>query len=621
MHLMRAVFFLFFLFAFSARAEVDISTRFLEDKSASLPIEKILATSQEAWASLPGKEASFGPTRSRFWLRFHIPEAAWYIGDPVMLEIASGTLDTVELYAVLDGKVIRHSRTGVKVPFRERDWGIVQTGMPTFRVLAPRDPRTEYFLAGTSHFSLSLPMLALPVKEFYIHQWMQLLFLGALFGGLLMAATFNGFLAISLRSRLYGNYALFVTTQMLVLFAYEGLSVQLLWRDWPWFAEREFPVFGTLAAFFYTCFLREFLQSRIISPRLDRLLIACVSLTIVGAFGLMFTPRLEFSMMSHLAMTGINIIPLMIAIRALRMKVNAARYFFFSSLVFNLAVVAVVLQETNVVYLGSFVARGPHLGLVIEVILLSFALADRIRKTDRELAQQKSAMVQSEKMSALGRMAGEIAHEINNPLAIIHGNAALIRKMDTNPEQTREFAAAIEQTANRISKIVKGMRSLSRDSRNDPFQKVSVSSLLQDCLSLCDERAKYESVKLEIIKPDGDIFVSCRSSEICQVLLNLLNNAFDAVEGGPSPWVRIEVKGKEGQAEFSVADSGPGIPEAIRTRILEPFFTTKEAGKGLGLGLSISSSIVEAHGGKLILDQKAPHTRFAFTLPLRLERA
>jgi C4-dicarboxylate-specific signal transduction histidine kinase len=349
---------------------------------------------------------------------------------------------------------------------------------------------------------------------------------------------------------------------------------------------------------------------------LDRLLLACVVISSAGVAGLFLSPGLEVATVGHIAAVGTNVFSLLIAIQALKKGVSAARYFFFSSVIFNLALVVFLLQENNVIWIGGFISRGAHLGTVIEVILLSFALADRIRKMNQELTQQKSAVVHSEKMSALGRMAGEIAHEINNPLAIIHGNAALIGRMETSPQQMREFAAAIEQTANRISKIVKGMRSLARDSRSDPFQRVSTSSLLQDCLSLCGERAKHENIHLEIIKPENDIFVLCRSSEVCQVLLNLLNNAFDAVEGRPSPWVRVEVKEKHNLAEFSVTDSGVGIPKEISANILEPFFTTKEPGKGMGLGLSISRSIVEAHGGKLALDERSPNTKLSFTIPL-----
>lgn len=618
---MRALSFLLFLFAFPARAELEISTLYLEDKSASLSIEQITATAPSEWKPTVGEHAVFGPTKSRFWLRFRIPEKERYVADPVMLEIGNGFLNTVELYAVTDGKVVRHSRTGIDVPFRERDWGVVQTGTPTFRVLAPRNPGTEYFLSGTSHFPLLMPITALAVKEFYIHQWMQLLLLGSFFGALLMAAVFNGFLAFSLKSRLYGNYSLFVFTVGMMFFAQEGLSVQLFWRDWPWMGKHELAIFGGLAVFFYSQFMREFLQSRTISPWLDRLLVACVAISLFGVLGLTASPRLEFAILGHFAAVSTNVLSLLIAIQALKKGVSSARYFFFSSLLFNLSLVIFLLQENNIIWIGGFVSRGAHLGTLIEVLVLSFALADRIRKTNRELAQQKSAMVQSEKLSALGRMAGEIAHEINNPLAIIHGNAALIRKEDTSPEQMREFAAAIEQTANRISKIVKGMRSLSRDSRADPFQLVSVSTLLQDCLPLCGDRAKTENIALELVRPENDPIVFCRSSEICQVLLNLLNNAFDAVGGQPSSWIKIEVKERPGQVEFSVTDSGPGIPKEARARILEPFFTTKEAGKGLGLGLSISVSIVEAHGGKLYLDQNSPSTRFVFTLPLAPKKA
>jgi signal transduction histidine kinase len=140
-------------------------------------------------------------------------------------------------------------------------------------------------------------------------------------------------------------------------------------------------------------------------------------------------------------------------------------------------------------------------------------------------------------------------------------------------------------------------------------------------VALFSERAQLANVKLEVAKPEEDILVLCRGAEICQVLMNLLTNALDAVEGSASAWVKLEVKEAGKMAEISVCDSGTGIPQGLRSRILEPFFTTKEPGKGLGLGLSISRTIVEAHGGKLVLNESVPYTRFTFTLPIAQEEA
>jgi signal transduction histidine kinase len=108
--------------------------------------------------------------------------------------------------------------------------------------------------------------------------------------------------------------------------------------------------------------------------------------------------------------------------------------------------------------------------------------------------------------------------------------------------------------------------------------------------------------------------------QIAQVLLNLIRNSCDAIERGAEKWIRIAVTRLPDSIEISVSDSGRGIPENVREKIFQPFFTTKEVGRGTGLGLSVSKGIVEAHGGTITLDTKSTHTRFVVTLPLRGEQ-
>jgi PAS domain S-box-containing protein len=233
---------------------------------------------------------------------------------------------------------------------------------------------------------------------------------------------------------------------------------------------------------------------------------------------------------------------------------------------------------------------------------------------------REQAMI-SARLSELGMMAGSVAHEINNPLSVIHASASdLLEMAETGSvpiEELRIASGRIKRTADRISKIVKSLRQIARKGNNDPFQRASAVEIVEQVLDLSRERFRINSVRLDTTVVDKGVFVLCREVQIAQVLLNLLLNAFDAaVDGTGEKWVRVEVTRHEETVMFAVIDSGPGVPAALKTRIMEPFYTTKPIGKGTGLGLSLSKAFVEEHGGALVLSQRENHTCFSFGLPL-----
>lgn len=241
------------------------------------------------------------------------------------------------------------------------------------------------------------------------------------------------------------------------------------------------------------------------------------------------------------------------------------------------------------------------------------------RKMEDLLREQQARALASSKLSALGEMAGGIAHEINNPLAIIQGQATQLKEMMENRQWEKEWmteaAFSIEKTSKRIAKIVKGLRAFARDGSADPFRPTNLKGIIEETLDFCRERFKHHSVALHVDPIDPNLSIECRSVQISQVLLNLLNNAYDAVEELPERWIRIETRDAGETIEIAVTDSGTGIPLPFREKLMRPFFTTKEIGKGTGMGLSISRGIVESHGGTLIYDEHHPHTRFLASLP------
>jgi PAS domain S-box-containing protein len=237
-----------------------------------------------------------------------------------------------------------------------------------------------------------------------------------------------------------------------------------------------------------------------------------------------------------------------------------------------------------------------------------------------ELELRRGQAVASARLSELGMMAGSIAHEINNPLAVIHASASdLLEMAATGTVALSELqvgSARIKRTANRISKIVKSLRQIARKGTNDPFLPASAAEIVEEVLELCRERFRVHSVRLDIPNVDPTVRVLCREVQVAQVLLNLLQNSFDAVvESEGDKWIRLEVNSTEEPVEFAVIDSGPGVPAEFKTKITEAFFTTKPVGKGTGLGLSLSQAIVEEHGGQLKFGERQKHTCFSFVLP------
>ena len=229
-------------------------------------------------------------------------------------------------------------------------------------------------------------------------------------------------------------------------------------------------------------------------------------------------------------------------------------------------------------------------------------------------------MIASSRLSSLGEMASGIAHEINNPLSIILGKSALLKLLIENnnfdSSKANQFLMHISDTTHRIAKIIKGLRAFARDTSGVPFEANSLHDVISDTLELCSERFYNHHIELKLPeRGKSEIYFFGRSEQIAQVLLNLLNNAFDAAIEAKYKWVEVKVKANQEKIQISVIDSGFGINSQLIEKIFEPFYTSKEVGKGTGLGLSISKGIVENHLGRLFLDPLASHTTFIIEIP------
>jgi len=228
-------------------------------------------------------------------------------------------------------------------------------------------------------------------------------------------------------------------------------------------------------------------------------------------------------------------------------------------------------------------------------------MATELDSREKALQSAQTALVQSEKMSAFGQLGAGIAHEIKNPLAGIMGLAQLsMRKVDKDDPLYKNMTI-IEKETNRCTNIIQNLLKFARQEKVD-FQSVDLNQVADDAMAIVEHQLEMNKVKLKKDLQTSLPKISGNANQIQQVLINLMINAQQAMEGRPGE-VEITTTGnKNGHVEVHVIDNGPGIPDDLRAKIFEPFFTTKAVGKGTGLGLSVSYGIIKEHKGEIMVE-------------------
>lgn len=276
---------------------------------------------------------------------------------------------------------------------------------------------------------------------------------------------------------------------------------------------------------------------------------------------------------------------------------------------------------------------------------------EALQETLAQLKTTQTQLIQAEKMASLGELTAGIAHEIQNPLNFVNNfsevSSELVNELIENHQQPQrdneleddllsdlqQNLQKINEHGNRASSIIKGMLEHARTT-GDKKEPTDLNALADEYAKLAYHsiRAKDKdgstgqfNTRLTIMPDTGLGKINMAPQEVGRVILNIVNNAFHAVQkrqqtAGPDyqPEVTVQISQEEDQAKIRIRDNGTGIPAAIRQKIFQPFFTTKPAGQGTGLGLSLSYDIItKGHGGTLTLDsEEGQFTEFTLTLPM-----
>ena len=250
--------------------------------------------------------------------------------------------------------------------------------------------------------------------------------------------------------------------------------------------------------------------------------------------------------------------------------------------------------------------------------IMCFLFVQLNEHLQEEIGKQQNLLMESAKFQSLGQMASNLAHDINNPLFTIQGKLHQIRNLFSHDQldldKCDHIIEDVESTILRLSQIVKGISTFARQGHQDQMVSVSADELIRGIVLLGSDRIVQSGITFDL-KVASDIRVICYPSYISQVLINLLNNAIDAVENADVKLIQVEAFATDKWIEIHIKDSGPGVEADIQSKIFDSFFTTKKYGKGTGLGLSISKGLVETHEGMLKYQRTGNMTDFTVYLP------
>jgi len=262
------------------------------------------------------------------------------------------------------------------------------------------------------------------------------------------------------------------------------------------------------------------------------------------------------------------------------------------------------------------------IAIVVTTVFTTRLMVKQLVQTETRMKEMDAQLVQSDKLAALGKMAAGVAHEINNPLAVILQKTGWLQDLleeeefqkSANGEEFKNSVKKIEEHVERARKVVHNMLGYAR--RMEPrMEDVDVNQTVNQTVDILENFARGNNIDIQTDLAENLPIIAGDQAQLQQVILNLMNNAIDAI--GKDGTISIRSGAGKSEIRITIADTGPGIPESMQKKVFDPFYTTKSTGKGTGLGLWISYSIIEKMGGKLALQSKEGQgAAFTITLPI-----
>lgn len=678
---------------------IGTNTFVLEDENKSYTIDSIISSSD--FVKSENKTIGLPLSKSDFWLKLSILNKS--NSEHILLMLENPLLNHCELFYKNANHEFTSKLISNNLNFSKRKY---KNQNAIFDLYLSKDSVSTFYVKVNSKEQLVIPIVLGKEKGIAEYLMDHDIMWGVLIGILLVMIFYNLFLFVSVKDISYFYYVLYTTFILLTQITLSGYTFRYLFTDSPIIFNKAIVVFPGLAGIFGIVFIRFFLQLKKRTPKLNYVFIlpfilyaVAIILKIIGI------DIISYRLIDVAAITSIVLIYTSAIIVVLQ-GYRPAKFFLLAWSVFFIGLILFILKNMGLIGYNFFTNYTMQLGTILEVTLLSLALADRINilKIEKEesqaqalaalkenerivlgqnvileqkvnertleliasnnqlgdaledLKQAQSQLVESEKMASLGQLTAGIAHEINNPINFVTSNVAPLKRdvemlflaidhiesvglTDKNTGDKKQeiddykeeldydylkteinhLLKGIYEGASRTAEIVKGLRVFSRVDEDD-LKMADINEGLSSTLLIMNSalNSNFITVHEEFAELP---LVECYPGKLNQVFLNIISNAIDAIKTRMDEKFKGELRLKtimeDGFLNIIISDNGIGMDDKTKSKIFDPFYTTKEVGEGTGLGMSIAYNTIKKHNGQILVSsEKGEGTEIMVKIPI-----